>query len=167
MLTLHGRTRSDGFSGNAEYDSIAEVKSLIDIPIVANGDINSPQKAKFVLSYTGADAIMIGRAAKGNPWIFREIDFFLKYGKHLPKPYIDEVRMLMQKHLDAHYSFYGQELGVKTARKHIGWYVKNLFGGELFRSKMNLIENCSEQLKVVDAFFEKQKIFGNRLRYIC
>jgi tRNA-dihydrouridine synthase B len=165
MLTLHGRTRADGYGGAAEYDTIAAVKAAVTIPVVANGDITTPQKAKFVLDATGADAVMIGRAAQGRPWIFREIDYFLRTGRHLLPPSIAEVRRLMQEHLQAHYAFYGEFIGVRTARKHIGWYVRELVDGEAFRKKMNRLENSSEQLAAVDAFFESQLAFGDRLQY--
>jgi tRNA-dihydrouridine synthase B len=165
MLTLHGRTRADGYKGDAEYDTIAAVKKSVSIPVVANGDITSPEKAKFVLDYTGADAVMVGRAAQGRPWIFREIDHFLRTGKHLPAPYVDEVRALMDEHLRGHYAFYGDYLGVRTARKHIGWYVRDLQGGEEFRQKMNLLESVGEQLLAVDQFFESQWRYGERLQY--
>jgi tRNA-dihydrouridine synthase B len=165
MLTLHGRTRADGYTGEAEYDTIAEVKAAVSIPVVANGDITTPEKAKYVLDYTGADAVMIGRAAQGRPWIFREIDHFLRTGEYLPAPRIAEVRALMREHLQAHYAFYGESKGVRTARKHIGWYVRDLIGGEAFRQRMNLMEECEEQLAAVDAFFESQLVFGDRLQY--
>ena len=165
MLTLHGRTRADGYTGDAEYDMIAAVKQSVAIPVVANGDITTPEKAKFVLDYTGADAVMIGRAAQGRPWIFREIEHFLRTGTHLPAPYVDEVRALMDEHLRAHYAFYGEYLGVRTARKHIGWYVRDLEGGEDFRRKMNLLESTDEQLIAVDQFFESQWTYGERLQY--
>lgn len=165
MLTLHGRTRADGYKGDAEYDTIAAVKRAVAIPVVANGDITTPEKARYVLDHTGADAVMIGRAAQGRPWIFREIDHYLRTGSHLPAPYVDEVRALMDEHLRAHYAFYGEYLGVRTARKHIGWYVRDLEGGEAFRQQMNLLESTDEQLQAVDQFFESQWSFGERLQY--
>ena len=165
MLTLHGRTRADGYSGDAEYETIAAVKAAVSIPVVANGDIATPEKAKSVLAYTGADAIMIGRAAQGRPWIFREVDHYLRTGTHLPPPAVAEVRALMHEHLRAHYAFYGDYLGVRTARKHIGWYVRDLEGGEAFRRQMNRIEDCAEQLEAVDAFFELLAAQGERLQY--
>ncbi|WP_255360913.1 tRNA dihydrouridine synthase DusB [Duganella sp. Leaf61] len=165
MLTLHGRTRADGYTGDAEYDTIAAVKQSVLIPVVANGDITTPEKAKFVLDYTGADAVMVGRAAQGRPWIFREIDHFLQTGTHLPAPYVAEVRALMDEHLRAHYGFYGDYLGVRTARKHIGWYVRDLPGGEAFRQRMNLLECTEAQLEAVDQFFESQRQWGERLQY--
>ena len=165
MLTLHGRTRADGYTGEAEYETIAAVKRSVSIPVVANGDITSPEKARHVLDVTGADAVMVGRAAQGRPWIFREIDHYLRTGKHLPAPYVDEVRALMDEHLRAHYAFYGEYLGVRTARKHIGWYVRDLVGGEEFRQQMNRLESTDEQLQAVDQFFESQWSFGERLQY--
>jgi len=165
MLTLHGRTRADGYKGDAEYDTIAAVKAAVSIPVVANGDITTPEKAKFVLDHTGADAVMIGRAAQGRPWICREIDHYLRTGEYLPAPLVDEVRELMNEHLPAHYAFYGEYLGVRTARKHIGWYVEDLPGGEEFRQRMNLLESTAEQLAAVDEFFKSQHRFGERLQY--
>ncbi len=165
MLTLHGRTRADGYKGDAEYDTIAAVKAAVGIPVVANGDITTPDKAKFVLDYTGADAVMIGRAAQGRPWICREIDYFLRTGEYMPPPLVDEVRELMHEHLPAHYAFYGEYLGVRTARKHIGWYVEDLPGGEEFRQRMNRLESTAEQLSAVDEFFKSQHRYGDRLQY--
>jgi tRNA-dihydrouridine synthase B len=165
MLTLHGRTRADGYAGEAEYDTIAAVKASVGIPVVANGDIDSPEKAKAVLAATGADAVMIGRAAQGRPWIFREIDHFLRTGTYLPAPLVTEVAALMQEHLLAHYAFYGAYLGVRTARKHIGWYVRSLPGGEPFRQQMNLLEDCDAQLAAVRRFFDGQLAYGERLQY--
>ena len=165
MLTLHGRTRADGYSGEAEYEMIAAVKAAVAIPVVANGDITTPEKARFVLDYTGADAVMIGRAAQGRPWIFREIDHFLRTGMHLPAPLVAEVQPLMDEHLRAHYAFYGDFLGVRTARKHIGWYVRDLPGGEAFRQRMNRMESIAEQLDALNAFFESQLAHGERLQY--
>ena len=165
MLTLHGRTRADGYKGDAEYDTIAAVKAAVAIPLVANGDITTPEKAKFVLDHTGADAVMIGRAAQGRPWICREIDYFLRTGEYMPPPLVDEVRELMHEHLPAHYAFYGEYLGVRTARKHIGWYVEDLPGGEEFRQRMNRLESTAEQLSAVDEFFKSQHRYGDRLQY--
>jgi tRNA-dihydrouridine synthase B len=162
MLTLHGRTRADGYTGDAEYDTIAAVKAAVNIPVVANGDITTPEKARYVLDKTGADAVMIGRAAQGRPWIFREIDHFLRTGQHLPSPLVAEVRKLMDEHLQAHYAFYGE---FRTARKHIGWYVRDLPGGEEFRQEMNRLESTAEQLRAVDSFFESQWKYGERLQY--
>jgi tRNA-dihydrouridine synthase B len=165
MLTLHGRTRADGYSGDAEYDTIAAVKAAVGIPVVANGDISTPDKARAVLAYTGADAVMIGRAAQGRPWICREIDHFLRTGAYLPAPMVEQVRAMMHEHLQAHYTFYGEFLGVRTARKHIGWYVRELAGGEAFRREMNRLESTADQLAAVDDFFKTQHRFGERLQY--
>jgi len=165
MLTLHGRTRADGYKGDAEYDTIRAVKAAVQIPVVANGDITTPEKAKFVLDYTGADAVMVGRAAQGRPWIFREIDHYLRTGELLPAPTVHEARALMLEHLPAHYAFYGEFLGVRTARKHIGWYVQDLPGGEAFRQEMNRLESTAEQLAAVDRFFDSQQEYGERLQY--
>lgn len=165
MLTLHGRTRADGYSGDAEYETIAAVKAAVTIPVVANGDITTPEKAQQVLRATKADAVMIGRAAQGRPWICREIDHFLRTGEYLPAPLVAEVRILMDEHLRAHYAFYGEFMGVRTARKHIGWYVRDLAGGEQFRQRMNRLEDCEQQLAAVDAFFGLQATDGERLQY--
>ncbi|MEW7848971.1 tRNA dihydrouridine synthase DusB [Massilia aurea] len=165
MLTLHGRTRADGYKGDAEYDTIRAVKAEVGIPVVANGDITTPEKAKFVLDYTGADAVMIGRAAQGRPWICREIDHYLRTGEHMPAPLVEEVRELMHEHLPAHYAFYGEFIGVRTARKHIGWYVQDLPDGEEFRQRMNLLESTAEQLAAMDDFLKSQHRHGERLQY--
>ncbi|SDP57775.1 tRNA-U20-dihydrouridine synthase [Rhodoferax sp. OV413] len=153
MLTVHGRTREQGYKGQAEYDTIAAVKAAVRVPVVANGDLTSPEKVRDVLAYTGADAVMIGRAAQGRPWIFREVAHFLDTGTHLAPPLVAEVRRLLLDHLEDHYSLYGEFSGVRTARKHIGWYVKNLPGGEDFRARMNLLEDPQLQLAAVDDFF--------------
>ena len=123
MITVHGRTRACAFGGQAEYDTIAEVKRAVGVPVVANGDIDSPAKAAFVLARTGADAVMIGRAAQGRPWIFREIDHFLRTGELLEPPGLDEIRTVLRGHLVDHYAFYGEHAGPRIARKHIGWYI--------------------------------------------
>lgn len=154
MLTVHGRTREQGYKGQAEYDTIAAVKAAVRIPVVANGDIASPEKARDVLAATGADAVMVGRAAQGRPWIFREIAHFLATGTHLAPPLVAEVRRLLLDHLQQHYALYGDYSGVRTARKHIGWYVRTLPGGEAFRGEMNLIEDCDSQLRAVGDFFD-------------
>ena len=163
MLTLHGRTRADGYKGDAEYETIAAVKATVGIPVVANGDIRTPEKAAYVLKVTNADAIMIGRAAQGRPWIFREITHYLATGNHLSMPLVTEVRQLMEEHLLAHYAFYGEFMGVRTARKHIGWYVHKLVGGEAFRQRMNKLESCEMQLRAVQDFFNSQQ--NERLQY--
>ena len=155
MVTVHGRTREQGYNGFAEYDTVAAVKAALRVPVVANGDINSPEKARAVLADTGADAVMIGRAAQGRPWIFREISHYLATGEHLAPPLVAEVRQLLLSHLQDHYQLYGEFLGVRTARKHIGWYVSALPGGEDFRQQMNLIEDCPSQLKAVAGYFDR------------
>ncbi len=154
MVTVHGRTREQGYKGVAEYDTIAAVKAALRIPVVANGDIDSPEKARQVLACTGADAVMIGRAAQGRPWIFREIAHFLATGTHLAPPLVAEVQRLLVDHLLDHYALYGEFTGVRTARKHIGWYVRSLPGGEDFRARMNTIEDGAAQLRAVNDFFD-------------
>ncbi|MFM2054664.1 MAG: tRNA dihydrouridine synthase DusB, partial [Pseudomonadota bacterium] len=152
MVTVHGRTREQGYRGQAEYDTIAAVKAALRIPVCANGDIDGPHKAREVLDRTGADALMIGRAAQGRPWIFREIDHFLATGELLPPPPTLQVRDWLMAHLDDHYGLYGERAGVRTARKHIGWAVHGLPGGRAFRGRMNLIERTAEQARAVHDF---------------
>ena len=154
MIAVHGRTREQGYKGLAEYDTIAEVKAALRIPVVANGDISSPEKARDVLAYTGADAVMIGRAAQGRPWIFREMTHFMATGTHLAPPLVADVKRLLLDHLLDHYRLYGEFTGVRTARKHVGWYVRTLPGGEAFRARMNLLEDCRAQLGAVSEFFD-------------
>ncbi len=163
MLTVHGRTREQGYKGHAEYDTIAAVKAAVKVPVVANGDITSPEKARDVLAYTGADAIMIGRAAQGRPWIFREIAHFLATGTHLAPPLVAEVRKLLLEHLQEHYALYGEFTGVRSARKHIGWYVHGLPGGDDFRRRMNLLEDGAAQLAAVAGFFDELALTTDRL----
>jgi tRNA-dihydrouridine synthase B len=153
-LTLHGRTRADLYEGAAEYDTIAQVKAGISIPVIANGDIDSPQKAKAVLDYTGADAVMIGRAAMGRPWIFREVDHYLRSGQTLAPPTLVEIRDLLLHHLQDHYQFYGEFTGVRTARKHIGWYLQNVPEGHTLTARINTIDNTAEQARVVQQWFD-------------
>jgi len=153
MITIHGRTREQGYTGFAEYDTVAAVKAELTIPVVANGDIDSPEKARDVLRYTGADAVMVGRAAQGRPWIFREIVHFLATGEHLAPPLVVEVKRALLAHLQDHYSLYGELTGVRSARKHIAWYVKDLPGGDVFRDHMNGLETASLQLQAVSGFF--------------
>ena len=166
MLTVHGRTRADLYRGEAEYETIAAVKAAVRIPVVANGDITSPAKAKAVLDATGADALMIGRAAQGRPWLFREIDHFLQTGELMPPPLIDEIQQVMNEHLEDHYAFYGEFTGVRTARKHIGWYTRGLSGANGFRHRMNTLDSTREQLAAVNAFFEAQKALSDHLVYV-
>ena len=154
MIAVHGRTREQGYKGLAEYDTVAAVKAALRIPVVANGDIDSPEKARDVLAYTGADAVMVGRAAQGRPWIFREISHFLDTGTHLAPPLVAEVKRLLLDHLLDHYALYGEFTGVRSARKHIGWYVHSLPGGEAFRARMNLLEDGAQQLAAVADYFD-------------
>ena len=152
MVTVHGRTREQGYSGQAEYETIAAVKAALSIPVCANGDIDGPEKARDVLAATGADAIMIGRAAQGRPWIFQEIAHFLATGERAAPPETLQVREWLLEHLEDHYGLYGELAGVRTARKHIGWAVHALPGGEDFRRRMNRIETTAEQSRAVHDF---------------
>ena len=163
MITVHGRTREQGYKGQAEYHSIAQVKAAVGIPVVANGDIDSPHKAQAVLQATGADAVMIGRAAQGRPWIFREIDHFLKHGTLLAPPLVAEVQRLLLHHLQDHYSLYGAHIGVRSARKHIAWYTQGLVDACAFRQDMNHIEDCDAQLAAVAEYFDRVAQHGDRL----
>ena len=153
MVTVHGRTREQGYKGFAEYDTVAQVKAALTIPVVANGDITTPEKARDVLAYTGADAVMLGRVAQGRPWIFREVAHFMATGTHLAPPRVADVAQLLLDHLLDHYALYGEFTGVRSARKHIGWYVKTLPGGEAFRARMNVLDNSDAQLALVQVFF--------------
>lgn len=154
MIAVHGRTREQGYKGEAEYETIAAVKAAVKVPVVANGDITTPEKARAVFAATGADAVMIGRAAQGRPWIFREIAHFMVTGTHLAPPLVAEVKRLLCAHLLDHYDLYGEFAGVRTARKHIGWYVRTLPGGEIFRSQMNSLESCEVQHAAVIQYFD-------------
>ena len=154
MVAVHGRTREQGYQGVAEYATVAEVKAALRIPVVANGDIDSPRKAREVLALTGADALMIGRAAQGRPWIFRDVAHFLATGEKPPAPTTREVRAWLTAHLHDHYALHGEASGVRSARKHIGWAVRALPGGEAFRREMNAIECCDDQLRAVGAWFD-------------
>ncbi len=154
MVTVHGRTREQGYKGQAEYDTIAAVKAALRIPVVANGDIDSPEKAREVLQKTGADALMIGRAAQGRPWIFREVAHFLATREHLAPPLVAELRRALLEHLQDHYGLYGEYTGVRSARKHIGWYVRSLPGGEAFREQMNTLERSEQQLAAVAHYLD-------------
>ena len=153
LLAVHGRTRADLYQGDAEYDTIAEIKSRINIPVIANGDIDSPEKARQVLLKTGADGIMIGRAAQGNPWLFQQILHYLDSGQHLSPPPLTEVRDILITHLKTLYDFYGEYSGVRMARKHIAWYSKGLRDGNAFRQQMNQLEDAADQLAYTEAFF--------------
>jgi tRNA-dihydrouridine synthase B len=165
-LAIHGRTRACGFSGNAEYDTIAAVKAHVGLPVIANGDICTPEKVKAVLDYTGADAVMIGRAAQGRPWMFREIQHYLETGARLPEPEVDEIHRVLVAHLRDLYRFYGEYTGVRVARKHISWYTKGLAGSAAFRHGMNQIETSAGQIQAVDAFFAQLADCGRRLTYV-
>ena len=154
MVTVHGRTREQGYGGQAEYDTVAAVKAALRIPVVANGDIDTPAKAAAVLRLTGADALMIGRAAQGRPWIFREVAHFLAHGALLAPPPVRDVQHWLTQHLHDHYTLYGEYTGLRSARKHIGWAVKALPGGDAFRQAMNLIEDCRQQVDAVTRYFD-------------
>ena len=154
-LTLHGRTRCDLYKGEAEYETIREVKSSLEIPVIANGDIDSPEKARQVLEYTGADAVMIGRAAQGRPWIFREISHYLATGTQLAPPTWGELRRCLLDHLEDHYQFYGQYTGVRTARKHIGWYLEGLPNAAQLRQHINRSETTTDQVSALQAWFDQ------------
>ena len=163
LLTLHGRTREQGYRGEAEYDTVAAVKAALRIPVVANGDIDSPEKARAVLRHTGADALMIGRAAQGRPWIFREIEHFLRTGEHLAPPLVAEVRRALLEHLQEHYAFYGEHAGVRSARKHIGWYVRGWPGAEAFRQRMLTLDTAALQYAAVADYLDRLAAQTERL----
>ena len=164
-LAIHGRTRACAYTGEAEYDTIAAVKASVKIPIIANGDITTPEKAQYVLVHTGADAVMIGRAAQGRPWLFREIAHFMDTGVHLPAPQVDEIQRVLLNHLHGLYDLYGEHVGLRVARKHISWYTKGLVGSAQFRRCMNQMESIAEQLMAVNDFFDGQLQREERLRY--
>ena len=155
MLAIHGRTRACGFAGRAEYDTIAEVKSQLAIPVVANGDVQTPEDAKRVLELTGADGVMIGRAAQGRPWLFRAIAHYLETGSHVAPPSLAEVRGLLLEQLEGLYGLYGEEQGARVARKHIGWTVRGLPGGEAFRSEVVRIDAAAAQHCAVNDYFAR------------
>ncbi|MBM7061328.1 tRNA dihydrouridine synthase DusB [Pseudomonas sp. UL073] len=155
-LSVHGRTRADLYTGEAEYDTIAAIKQAVSIPVFANGDIDSPQKAKAVLDATGADALLIGRAAQGRPWIFREIEHYLRTGEQLPGPKLYEVEHILLGHLAELHAFYGDVMGVRIARKHVGWYLATLPGEREFRSEFNRLEHKDAQCAMVRQFFAER-----------
>ena len=165
MITVHGRSRDQGYKGQAEYDTIAQVKRAVAVPVVANGDIDSPQKAQQVLHLTGADAVMIGRAAQGRPWLFREIHHYLAHGSLLAPPLVAEVKRLLMHHLEEHYSLYGSFTGVRTARKHIDLYVQGLAGATEFRKHLNAIEDCQKQSLAVAEYLDVIGQQADRLTY--
>ena len=152
-IAVHGRTRQCKFKGEAEYDTIAEIKDKVNIPVIANGDITNPEKAKAILEYTGADAVMIGRAAQGNPWIFRNINHYLQTGTLLAPPTPDEIIKTLLVHVQHLYSFYGEYMGVRIARKHIGWYVKRLHHAKPFMALVNQAQTVEEQLRIINEYF--------------
>ena len=164
-IAIHGRTRADQYQGAAEYDTIALVKSRVTIPVIANGDITTPQKARYVLDYTGADGVMIGRAAQGRPWLFREIEHFLATGEEMAPPSVGEIHRILRDHLSDLYGFYGEETGVRIARKHISWYTKGLVGAAHFRHAMNQLQTVGEQLAAADEFFLGHAAANDSLRY--
>lgn len=153
-LAVHGRTRACLYKGEAEYDTIRAIKQAVSIPVVANGDIDSPEKTRYVLDYTGVDAVMIGRAAQGRPWIFREIRHFLETGTKLPPPDREEVRTLMNEHVTNLHQFYGAYLGARIARKHVGWYLDEEEAGREFRKHFNALDCADAQLEALEAYFD-------------
>lgn len=154
-LTLHGRTRCDLYTGEAEYETLREVRAAIHIPLIANGDITTPEKAREVLDYTGADAIMVGRAAQGKPWIFREIAHYLEHGTHLPPPTYGELREHLLSHLEDHYTFYGEQTGVRSARKHISWYLGDLPGSEPLLADIMAVDSTTEQTSMLGHWLDE------------
>ena len=164
-IAVHGRTRACAFVGAVEYETIRAVKDAIAIPVIANGDIESPQRAREVLALTGADGLMIGRAAQGRPWIFREIEHFLATGEELPPPTVVEARALILEHLADHYAFHGEEVGVRTARKHLGWYTESLSGGAEFRREVNAALMAATQIAIVSRYFDRLAAESDRLVY--
>ena len=155
-LAVHGRTRADLYMGEAEYDTIAAIKKAVSIPVLANGDIDSPQKAKMVLAATGADGLLIGRAAQGRPWIFREIEHYLRTGEQLPAPSLLEVERILLEHLAALHAFYGDVMGVRIARKHVSWYLATLPGAREFRAQFNRLDSTDAQCTNVREFFSER-----------
>lgn len=153
LLAVHGRTRACFFRGEAEYETIAAIKAAIHIPVIANGDIETPQKAKMVLEKTAADGLMIGRAAQGRPWIFSEIAHYLKTGKHLPEPTPQDIKTILLEHLHNLYAFYGETTGALVARKHVSWYTKGLIASARFRDQFNRLDQANEQLSAIEEFF--------------
>lgn len=161
-LAVHGRTRADLYTGEAEYDTIAAIKQSVSIPVFANGDIDSPQKARQVLDATGADALLIGRAAQGRPWIFREITHYLATGELLAMPGLEEVEQILLEHLAALHAFYGEVMGVRIARKHVGWYLATLPGAREFRAQFNRLESTDAQCASVRQFFAERHNEGDK-----
>ncbi|MCU5781189.1 NifR3 family TIM-barrel protein [Alcanivorax balearicus MACL04] len=166
-LAIHGRTRADRFNGEAEFDTIGEVARSVEIPVIANGDIDSPQKAQRILQSTGAGGIMIGRAAQGNPWIFQDTVHYLEHGRLAPAPSVEEVRARVLAHLSDLHDFYGTYSGVRIARKHLGWYTQSLPGGEHFRRGFNNLEKATDQRRAIEQFFQQISASSDRLRIGC
>jgi tRNA-dihydrouridine synthase B len=166
-LAIHGRTRCQQYTGEAEYETIRAVKAEARIPIIANGDITTPEKARYVLEQSQADALMIGRAAQGRPWLFREIEHYLKTGEKLAHPTVTEIHQILLAHLEDLYSFYGQETGMRVARKHIAWYTKGLVGSAAFRHHMNRLESVETQRQAVDDFFSGLAAEHEHLPYLA
>jgi tRNA-dihydrouridine synthase B len=154
-LAVHGRTREDHFEGDAEYETITAVKAAVGIPVVANGDVSTPEKAREVLARTGCDAIMIGRAAQGRPWVFREIAHYLETGGRVPEAKADFVRDTLVEHLEALHEFYGEDVGVRVARKHLGWYSKAHPESTEFRARVNAVVNAAEQVRITREYFDR------------
>jgi len=165
-LAIHGRTRACGYHGDAEYDTIKAVKAVARIPVIANGDITTPEKARFVLEHTGADAVMIGRAAQGRPWLFREISHYLATGQKLSAPEVAEIHQVLLEHLDDLYRFYGEVAGARMARKHIAWYTRGLADSATFRHGMNQLQTTREQLDAVNDFFWRARERHKHLIYL-
>ncbi len=155
-LTVHGRTRACGFRGKAEHNTVRQIKSSLSIPVIANGDIDSPEEAARVLKYSGADAVMIGRAALGRPWIFREISYYLETGSLPAPPTNDEIGRILNGHMESLYAFYGEYLGLRIARKHIGWYCRHKTDSKIFLTQVNQVQNCSTQLRAVREYFQTE-----------
>ncbi len=154
-IAIHGRTRECKYHGTVNYDAIKDIKSAVSIPVFANGDIDSPEKALQVLEYTNADGLLIGRAAQGRPWIFREINHYLETGQHLEAPTGTEIQALLVEHLNALYEFYGDFMGLRIARKHVGWYLQTQPNNENFRKEFNRLESCQEQQEAIQTFFHQ------------
>ena len=167
MVAVHGRTREQGYQGQAEYDTIAAVKAALNIPVVANGDITCPEKARWVLQVTGADAVMVGRAAQGRPWIFREIQHYLTTGQHLEAPLVSEVKEWLLEHLHDHYRLYGEWTGMRSARKHVGWYVRDVPGSQEFIDVFNTLQSCQQQLQAVENFMDDLSLTMHRMPAIA
>nr|WP_298146718.1 tRNA dihydrouridine synthase DusB [uncultured Pseudomonas sp.] len=162
-LAVHGRTRADLYTGEAEYDTVAAIKQAVSIPVLANGDIDSPEKARAVLDKTGADGLLIGRAAQGRPWIFREIEHYLRTGEHYPAPELFEMERILLEHLAALHAFYGDVMGVRIARKHVGWYLATLPGAREFRAQFNRLDNTDAQCANVREFFSARHNKGEEV----